>query len=269
MAIARWLQMVFRHHDVAFEEHDEPVGPFVPTHLLWDRGRPVAVAMPAAAPLDPARVQEVLGCPELRPAQHAEIAGWFKGCHPTAIPPLRLRGDELLLMDRSAAHPGRISFAAGLPGVFVSMRFRDWWRIARPGVGRFAAEASAAGRPMVLVVEDEDEINGLFCQLLQREGFACRGVHGGQEALAVAATERPAAVLLDLMLPDMSGFELYQRLRCPDSLRRPPVVIVSALDSEDSRQRGRELGADAYLTKPFLPQQLVSEMREAMADALA
>jgi CheY-like chemotaxis protein/prolyl-tRNA editing enzyme YbaK/EbsC (Cys-tRNA(Pro) deacylase) len=278
MSIPRWLDRILQHYDVAYEVGPRPPGQADPsagtpvrTVLLWDRGRPVAVVLPASADLDLGRVGAVLGSPNLRPAMPGEVAGWFKGCRPEAVPPVRLRGDEVLLMDRALAHRGKMTFAAGTPDTWVTVRFRDWWRMVRPGVGHFtpAAPGEADNRPTVLVVEDEPEVNALLCRLLEKEGFAPRGVLRGSEALAVAAACRPAAVLLDLMLPDISGFEVYERMRCPGSLRRPPAVIVTALDSPDARQRGERLGAEAYLTKPFLPRQLVDELREVVADALA
>src|SRR5207248_2893401 len=113
-------------------------------------------------------------------------------------------------------------------------------------------------RPTVLVVEDETDTNQLLCQLLEQEGLACRGVEEGGKALAAATSEPPAAILLDLMLPDMSGLEMYQQLRRVGSIKRIPCIIVTALDDDDSRQRSRQLGADVYLTKPFQPHMLVS-----------
>ena len=106
----------------------------------------------------------------------------------------------------------------------------------------------------------------LLCQLLAQEGIACQGVEGGSQALDLATRQPPAAILLDLMLPDMSGFDVYARLRSTGSLRRIPCIVVSALDDEASRKRGEQLGVDAYLTKPFPPQALMSELHELLED---
>jgi twitching motility two-component system response regulator PilG len=243
------------------------------TVFLASRYGPVTVVLPAASRLDLVRVEAVVGPCDLRLATEAEIGAWFKGCQPGTVPPLRLRADQLILMDRSLAHMGQLVFAAGTPEVSIAMRFRDWWRVVRPGVGRFAVPARRPGEldqpPTVLVVEDEADTNELLCHLLERKGFACRGVDHGARALAVASEVRPAAILLDLMLPDMSGFDVYERLQRLGRLARTPVIMVTALDDEGSRQRGRQLGADAYLTKPFRPETLVTELQHALADAWA
>src|SRR5262249_35711365 len=130
-------------------------------------------------------------------------------------------------------------------------------------------EADGDKEPTILVVEDEEDTNRLLCQLLQQEGFACHGAIEGKQALELAGRVQPSAVLLDLMLPDISGFEVYEQLRRTRSMRALPVISVTALDDEESRERGRALGAELYLTKPFLPEDLVTEVRSAVADARA
>src|SRR5260370_8268559 len=122
-------------------------------------------------------------------------------------------------MDRSLAHLGRILFPAGMSEDAIAIRFRDWYRAVRPGVGRFTlprlGSNGANGRPTVLVVEDEPTTNELLCQLLEREGYACRGVEEGSHALALAPEFRPSAILLHLILPDISGFNLSEKLPPP------------------------------------------------------
>jgi two-component system OmpR family response regulator len=103
--------------------------------------------------------------------------------------------------------------------------------------------------------------------LLERGGFTCRGVEDGSHALAAARELKPAAIVLDLMLPDMSGFEVVEQLRRTGPLKSAPLVVVSALDNDEARQRGQQLGADAYLTKPFSAEVLLREVQEVMADA--
>jgi Ala-tRNA(Pro) deacylase len=285
MGMPRWLKQILNHYGVPYEEHHHaPVYSaqelaqaehtsgwrVAKTVFLADHGRPVGVVLPASARLDLARVQSVLGIPDLRLAAEAEITGWFKGCEAGAVPPLRLRGDERILMDRSLAHLGTILFPASTCEDAIAVRFRDWYRAVRPGVGRFAlpqpGSNGANGRPTVLVVEDEPATNELLCQLLEREGFACRGVEEGNRALALAPEVRPSAILLDLMLPDISGFDLYEKLRRTGPLKRIPVILVTALDDEACRRRGRQLGADAYLTKPFQPAALVAELQGALEE---
>jgi CheY-like chemotaxis protein/prolyl-tRNA editing enzyme YbaK/EbsC (Cys-tRNA(Pro) deacylase) len=283
MSIPRWCHQILRYHGVPYKElHHPPVfsasrlaraehvsGLRVAKTVLLNAGNhPVAVVLPACARLDLGRVQAVLGTEDLRLADEAEIAGWFKGCRPGCVPPLRLRSDELLLMDRSLAHLNQIVFAAGTPEDAVAVRFRDWFRAARPGVGSFtlpADEAAAPEPPTVLVVEDEADTNQLLCRLLERAGVVCHGVEGGNEALAAAQKVRPAAILLDLMLPDMSGFEMYERLQRDGPTQHIPCIVMTALDDEEARRRGEQLGVDAYLIKPFRPRALVTELQDILA----
>jgi CheY-like chemotaxis protein/prolyl-tRNA editing enzyme YbaK/EbsC (Cys-tRNA(Pro) deacylase) len=287
MAVPHWFRRILNHYDVPFEEIPHPptytaselaqtlhvTGHRVAKTVFFAGDRhPIAVVLPANTPVDPARVGAVLGGGKIRFASETEIAGWFKGCEPGAVPPLKLRGDERILMDRSLAHFGTMVFPAGSLGLAVSVKFRDWYRMVRPGIGRFAQAANGhlakeAPAPTVLVVEDEADTNQLFCRLLQQEGYACHGAHDGGRALALATEVHPSAILLDLMLPDMNGFEVYEQLRRSGPLKRTPLVVVTALDDANSRERGRQLGADAYLTKPFAPQALVRELHEVLADA--
>jgi CheY-like chemotaxis protein len=135
-------------------------------------------------------------------------------------------------------------------------------------VGCFTLPADEAAPPeplTVLVVEDEADTNQLLCRLLEREGVVCHGVEGGHEALAAAQKVRPAAILLDLMLPDMSGFEMYERLQRNGPGKRIPCIVMSALDDAASRRRGEQLGVDAYLTKPFRPRALVTELQDILS----
>jgi len=285
MSLPRWLQRIFSRHHAPYEEHEH-----LPVHsanqlahaehisghrvakpvFLAGGKRPVMVVVPASTRVDVARVNQVLGMKDLRLAGENEIQAWFKGCDPGCVPPVRLRSDQIILMDRALASMGTILFAAGSSEHAVSMPFRAWYRMVRPGVGRFAEQDGHAGTPpLVLVVEDETDTNHLLCRLLERRGFACRGAADGQGALALAAELRPAAILLDLMLPDMSGFEMYQRLRHVGPLRLPPAVVVTAMDDEALRQLGYDLGADAYLTKPFFPEALMRELDSVLADARA
>jgi Ala-tRNA(Pro) deacylase len=284
MSAPRWLHRVFDHYQVPFEIRTHAPAytaselaqqlhitgrRVAKTVFLNADSRPVAVVLPANTAVDPQRVQRILGSPNARFASEPEMAAWFKGCEPGAVPPLRLRNDERVLMDRSLAHFGSLTFPAGTLTDAVTVRFRDWYRMVCPGVGRFAALADGhppAPLPNVLVVEEEEDTNHLMCQLLEHEGITCRGVRDGGHALAMASETPPSAILLDLMLPDMDGLDVYERLRRAGPLRRTPVVIVTALDDNAARERCRQLGADAYLTKPLLAQTLVEELHEVLED---
>ena len=111
--------------------------------------------------------------------------------------------------------------------------------------------------PEVLVVEDDRELNELVGAYVTMAGFAYRSAIDGTAALAQIGQRAPAAVVLDLMLPDISGFEVCARLRAEGPACGVPVIILTALDSPDSRERGRQCGATEYLTKPFDPDLLI------------
>jgi Ala-tRNA(Pro) deacylase len=285
MTVPLWLTRILQHYQIPYETHQHPPvqsashlahaehvsGRWVakPVFLLADK-QLITVILPASARVDVDRVRAVIGASDLHLASETEIAARFKGCRPGAVPPLRLRGDQTVLMDRALAHFHQITFAAGTFEDAISLRFRDWYRMVHPGIGRFAQEPADNGRdqaPTVLVIEDEHDTNCLLCQLLERGGFSCRGVEEGSRAVLIAREMKPAAIVLDLMLPDMSGFEVVEQLRRTGPLKGPPLLVVTALDNDDARCRGQQLGADAYLTKPFTADVLLKELQGVMADA--
>lgn len=112
----------------------------------------------------------------------------------------------------------------------------------------------------VLVVEDDREINALVGAYAQICGFEYRSALDGNSALHEAQRDPPNAVILDLMLPDIDGFEICRRLRQDLGLTTVPIIILSALSGETEKQRGKECGADEYLTKPFDPDQLIKTL---------
>jgi len=114
----------------------------------------------------------------------------------------------------------------------------------------------------LLVVEDDREINQLVGAYAQLCGFEYRPALDGKTALREAHRERPSMVILDLMLPDVDGFEVCRRLRSDELLAGVPIIILSALSSEKDKQLGRECGANEYLTKPFNPDQLIAKLME-------
>ncbi len=109
----------------------------------------------------------------------------------------------------------------------------------------------------VLVVDDEPEIVALVAYHLAKAGYRVATAASGQDAIDIARRERPALVVLDLMLPGMSGFEVLEVLRADENTRDVAVLMLTARREEVDRIRGLSLGADDYLTKPFSPQELV------------
>lgn len=115
-------------------------------------------------------------------------------------------------------------------------------------------------QPLIMVVEDDSEMNALECELLDAYGLRSVPAYTGVQALSVVDMSHADAVLLDVMLPEMDGFETCRRLRSQSGAGLP-IVMVTALDTDDCRQRGFDAGADAYFTKPFDPDEIVSTLR--------
>ncbi len=109
----------------------------------------------------------------------------------------------------------------------------------------------------VLVVDDESDIVALVAYHLARAGYRVATAASGPEALETARHQRPALMVLDLMLPGMSGFEVLEQLRADDRTRDIAVLLLTARRDEPERIRGLTLGADDYLTKPFSAPELV------------
>ena len=125
----------------------------------------------------------------------------------------------------------------------------------------------------ILVVEDERDIAALVAFHLTKEGYRVRTAESGQEGLDAMAADRPDLVLLDLMLPGFSGYEVLQEMRRRPDLAEIPVVVLTARRDEADRVMGLELGADDYVTKPFSPRELVlrvtAVLRRAQSPAIA
>ena len=118
----------------------------------------------------------------------------------------------------------------------------------------------------VLIVEDEPDIAEGLRYNLEREGLPVLLARTGEQGLAAAldAGNPPSLVLLDLMLPGMSGAELCRRLRREPATRRTPIIMLTARGSESERVAGLELGADDYVTKPFSVRELVARVRAVL-----
>jgi two-component system phosphate regulon response regulator PhoB len=113
----------------------------------------------------------------------------------------------------------------------------------------------------VLVVEDEEDIRNLVVMNLKRAGFEVLEAPDGHTALELAAIHRPPVILLDRMLPDISGTEICARLRGREANANAFVIMVTALGEEDDRISGFEVGADDYVPKPFSVKELVLRVK--------
>ncbi|HZT86567.1 MAG TPA: phosphate regulon transcriptional regulator PhoB [Stellaceae bacterium] len=122
-------------------------------------------------------------------------------------------------------------------------------------------------KPLVLVVEDEAALATLLRYNLEREGFEVSEAGDGEEALIQVAERRVDAVLLDWMLPLVSGIEVCRRLRRAPQTRGVPIIILTAKGEESDRVRGLDSGADDYVVKPFSPSELIARLRAVMRRA--
>jgi DNA-binding response OmpR family regulator len=118
----------------------------------------------------------------------------------------------------------------------------------------------------ILIVEDDPDIAESLRYNLERDGLKTRVAETGEKGLAAAldAPQPPALIILDLMLPGMSGTELCRRLRREPVTRRTPIIMLTARVSESDRVAGLDLGADDYITKPFSVRELMARVRAVM-----
>ncbi len=109
----------------------------------------------------------------------------------------------------------------------------------------------------ILVVDDEPDIVALVAYHLAKTNYRVSTASNGTDALSIARSERPSLLVLDLMLPGMSGFDVLEHIRAEEATKHIAVLMLTARKEEQDRIRGLSLGADDYLTKPFSPQELV------------
>ena len=122
-------------------------------------------------------------------------------------------------------------------------------------------KASAEGGDLVLLVDDDPEIRQLIGQFLEQHGFRVAAAANGAEMDRLLVVERPALIILDLMLPGEDGLSICRRLSAADGI---PVIMLSALGEDTDRIVGLELGADDYLPKPCNPRELLARVRAVL-----
>jgi two-component system phosphate regulon response regulator PhoB len=123
---------------------------------------------------------------------------------------------------------------------------------------------SSALKPQILVVEDEPGLVEMLAYNLEREGFQTATAGNGEEALLMAAERTPHLILLDWMLPLMSGLEVCRQLRRNPKSRDIPIIMLTARGEEADRVRGLNSGADDYIVKPFSPAELIARVRAVL-----
>jgi len=118
----------------------------------------------------------------------------------------------------------------------------------------------------VLIADDEANIVASLEFLMERAGFEVKVAATGDQALALAVSFAPDLVLLDVMMPGKSGYDVCQRLKSDPASRAIKVIMLSAKGREVEMAKGIELGADAYVTKPFSTRDLVAKVRELLGE---
>lgn len=120
------------------------------------------------------------------------------------------------------------------------------------------------GKPKVLIVEDEPHIVLSLEFLLQREGYETTAAADGEEGLALVRSVRPDVVLLDIMMPRRNGYDVCRAIKADPELRGIPVIMLSAKAQEVEVLKGLELGATAYIAKPFGNAEVLEAIRAAL-----
>ena len=118
----------------------------------------------------------------------------------------------------------------------------------------------------ILCIDDEDGVVELVDLIMQREGITVRGASSGTEGLALMRQYRPQAILLDIMMPDKDGWEVFKEMKADSALKDIPVIILTARDSSFEEIIARErAGVDDYITKPFTPSSLRDSIKKVLS----
>jgi two-component system response regulator VicR len=119
---------------------------------------------------------------------------------------------------------------------------------------------------LILCIEDEQEMIDLIRLILSRRGFDVQGANSGEEGLAIIRKEHPDLVLLDLMMPDMDGWEVYQQMKAEETTKNIPVIVVTARAQSIDKVLGLHIAkVDDYIAKPFSPQELLNSVDNVLA----
>ncbi len=119
-------------------------------------------------------------------------------------------------------------------------------------------------RKKILLVEDEPNMRELVKARLEHHGYEVTVVGDGYQAIFTARQVKPDLIILDLMIPRMDGYTVCRTLKSSSDLNNIPIIMFTARTSPDDRRRGTEMGADAYLTKPFVPETLLAKIEELL-----
>lgn len=123
----------------------------------------------------------------------------------------------------------------------------------------------AADTKHIIYIEDEQEMIDLVRLILSRKGYQVKGAIGGQEGLDLVRAESPDLVLLDLMMPDMDGWAVYQQMKAGTTTRGIPVIVITAKAQNIDKVLGVHIAkVDDYISKPFSPQQLIESVEKVL-----
>ena len=117
------------------------------------------------------------------------------------------------------------------------------------------------GKPRILVVDDEPDVVTFIAEILKSEDFEAICAYDGISALDLAGSDRPDLILLDIMMPMMSGYEVCEQLKANPQTRRIPVICVTSAHAPAARTKSLQVGAATVVMKPFLPAELVAQIR--------
>jgi CheY-like chemotaxis protein len=119
--------------------------------------------------------------------------------------------------------------------------------------------------PLVLIVDDNVDAREMYAIYLEHAGFRAAEAADGEIAIAMARSDRPAVILMDATMPRLDGWEAARRLKADPGTRDIPLIMLTAHAFVEHRQRAAEVGADAFLSKPVLPDALAVEIRRILA----
>lgn len=117
----------------------------------------------------------------------------------------------------------------------------------------------------ILIADDEPDIVLALEFLMKKEGYEVQSVNDGEHALRAIEKSPPDLILLDIMMPNLDGYEVCQRIRSDPSLKDIVIIMLTAKGREVEREKGFALGADLYITKPFSTREVVQKVREILA----
>lgn len=130
--------------------------------------------------------------------------------------------------------------------------------------GVVETKKSAFERPKVLCIDDDRLLLGLFRDTMETHGFEALTAMDGPTGVELAKRERPEVILVDVMMPRVSGFEVCRRLRANPDLAETPLIIMTAITDPALKEKGLEAGADLAIPKPFDPMQIVTILNDAL-----